>query len=145
MSIIFLDIDGVLVTRRTASRNKADFQCVLALNKILKETGADIVLVSSWRYKPIAEMIDIFEGWGIERVDGFDYAPHISLTSEKIVEFLREHEVAAWIAANDVYSFVILDDNGNHYPTLKDYLIIPTFERGLTMDHAQEAIEILNG
>lgn len=58
MKIIFLDIDGVLATapcwymKRDQKYNTYPFdkKAVKVLNKILKETNAEIVLSSDWRY-----------------------------------------------------------------------------------------------
>lgn len=51
--IIFLDIDGVLNAHDfsdVAMSNTIDREKVAILNRILKETGARIVLSSAWRY-----------------------------------------------------------------------------------------------
>lgn len=51
--IIFLDIDGVLnrhVFNREAGSGTIDPKCVKQLNRILRATGAKIVLSSAWRY-----------------------------------------------------------------------------------------------
>lgn len=55
MKILFLDIDGVLNSYRNNKKNYGrprpfDPEGICALNKILKETGAKIVISSSWRY-----------------------------------------------------------------------------------------------
>ena len=48
--LIFLDVDGVL--HPSESTSEADFfreSCVLALEHLLRETGARVVLSSAWR------------------------------------------------------------------------------------------------
>ena len=49
MKIIFLDIDGVICTPKTDFRY-LDIRCVNHLNNIVEDTGAKIVISSSWRY-----------------------------------------------------------------------------------------------
>ena len=53
--IIFLDIDGVL-NSETYDKNRTagaiDPECAKRLNRIIKETNADIVISSSWKLSP---------------------------------------------------------------------------------------------
>ena len=65
MKVIFLDIDGVLNTHESATTlresfvergadlmgfNRFDKNCVARVNRITDETGAKIVISSSWRH-----------------------------------------------------------------------------------------------
>ena len=58
MKLIFLDIDGVLVMWKSMEDYKPeppmyhprfDKSCVAALNDLIKRTGAEIFISSSWR------------------------------------------------------------------------------------------------
>jgi hypothetical protein len=56
IKVIFLDIDGVLVSHNSLKQHrpllsKADPACVDVLNALIKWTGAQIVISSSWRYE----------------------------------------------------------------------------------------------
>ena len=57
--IIFLDIDGVLSTIRERFR-MWDKEAMSNLEKILKETGASIVVSSSWRDSDMQSMLNHF-------------------------------------------------------------------------------------
>ena len=66
--IIFLDIDGVL-NSESYFKNKIagviDPECVRRLNRIIKETDADIVISSSWKLSPSSVYAE-FNDVGIE-------------------------------------------------------------------------------
>lgn len=70
--IIFLDIDGVLNTERwhcqTASNElqdeygyKFDPVAVTNLSKIIEETGADIVISSSWKFMGLSKILFYYQ------------------------------------------------------------------------------------
>ena len=110
MKVIFLDIDGVLNSDEYFDRieglnmqgieNQVDVEKIKLIKKAVEETGAKVVLSSSWRYKRNAQYLkqllfehDIF-------VDSTPY-----LNNERgieIKEWLKEHP--------DTEDFVILDD-----------------------------------
>src|SRR5512135_1586605 len=57
-ALVFVDFDGVLTNANSFDRSKggrsglqavADPACVRALNRVLRETGASIVVSSTWR------------------------------------------------------------------------------------------------
>jgi hypothetical protein len=170
MKIIFLDFDGVLVTLRSLQarkphhknpatedewiRHKADRECVEALNYLLKQTGAKIVVSSSWRKakNPLQYMRRVLSLWDIKgKVVGV--TPY-SATEKKIINdageeisiFLgreRGHEIQAWLdTRSDVEAFVILDDESDMVH-LDCRLIKSTFEEGLTLELAERAIALL--
>lgn len=72
MKVIFLDIDGVLNTARTFRRQhkiwketgerglEIDEFRVFYLQKIVEQTGAIIVLSSSWRNFLLKKMVNLF-------------------------------------------------------------------------------------
>jgi hypothetical protein len=78
-AIVFLDIDGVLVTKpfrdRDHSRVIANKECVAALNELTRRTEASIVLSSSWRYCGLEEMRLVLRKWGVS-------APLIDMTPD---------------------------------------------------------------
>ena len=86
MKIIFLDFDGVLVTRRSLRRrspedrktldevaaiaHKGDPACVGELNRVCAATGARIVVSSSWRkvgahLNSLEYVKDVLRVWGV--------------------------------------------------------------------------------
>lgn len=165
MKIIFLDIDGVLVTKRTLrqralGKRVADPRCIKALNYILRETGAHIVISSAWRFCGLAEMEAIFTLWGIEgRIIGLtpDLTTYPTKPQMKRAEFRkyklakRGDEIQAWLDARQWGKrvqardqIVIFDDEAD-MGHLAPLLIKTAFDTGLTREHAERAIRILRG
>lgn len=153
MKLIFLDIDGVMVThatwgqRRDHGHANADPTCIAVLNHIIAQTGADIVVTSVWRLdRNLAELREIINlHFGITgRV--VDRTPRLIKKQDGIyVAQERGEEIAAWLNDYERYpieSFVILDDDAD-MGALKDRLVQTSFERGLTMADAERAIELL--
>ena len=110
MKIIFLDIDGVLNSDEYFDKiknlningieNDIDVSKIVLLKKSLDETGAKIVLTSSWRYtRKAQELKQLLLSYGII----VDCTPFIdNERGIEIKKWLQEH--------NDVQDFVILDD-----------------------------------
>ena len=48
MKVVFLDFDGV-INIKDFSELKFDSNCIKNLNKIIKQTNADVVISSAWR------------------------------------------------------------------------------------------------
>ena len=147
MFVIFLDIDGVLVNRkslRQASGLRAPFDpgCVNALNAILRETGADIVITSGWRkhigYKELENMLE---------AAGMDIRPDGPVIGQvPLVLGDRWSSIESWIQAEGLHRvddlMVIIGDD--HVGGILSQVKTDT-ETGLTMDNAFEAIAILKG
>lgn len=65
MKVVFLDIDGMLVTARNLKQRSemyavAENKCVYALNYLTSITDSAIVISSSWRFCGRNEMNAIF-------------------------------------------------------------------------------------
>lgn len=152
MNVIFLDFDGVLVNRaswsvRSGGHATADPICVGALNRIVKATGAEIVVSSTWRLgTPLYEIRGILSSWGVKgNVIGI--TPRIIEKNGRIViSRPRGDEIKEWLevcgARFGVERFVILDDESD-MGELTDRLVKCEFETGLTEDGAERAIELL--
>ncbi len=152
--LIFLDIDGVLVTlrscympriqpppdaagRRQPSWRRADPEAVTALLWLVRETGAQVVLSSAWRGEKVTRWIlQVFRSWGLGAAEPKDVTP--SLRDEP-----RGAEIAAWRAAHlHRGPFVIIDDDSD-MADLSPHLVQTFFETGLTWYLAQDAAEVL--
>jgi len=153
MKVIFLDIDGVLVTRShlmsldasgeqiTDENNHHLFdpKCVENLKRIVDATGAKIVLSSCWKMFGW----DAFTALWKERncpSEIFDF------TSSKL-SATRGQEIKIWL--NDhvglVESFVIIDDDVFDFnDKLMPRVVQTTWEVGLTDDATDKALSILN-
>lgn len=143
---IFLDIDGVLVNRRSLKGNsgmraKADPKCVYALNWLTEITGAGIVVSSTWRSLGLLEMRTILkQAWGVTgAIVGM--TPHLSRLG---FESSRGHEITAYLNSSSATAspFVILDDDSD-MGVLAPWLVRTEFEAGLTEHDARKAIGIL--
>lgn len=105
--VIFLDIDGVLVTRdelRIASATRAPFKrsAVAALNRITTETGASIVVSSSWRkVRPIEAIREKFLDEGVKGAVA-DSTPSLERVTKTGVytSVQRWCEIQAWLEQN---------------------------------------------
>lgn len=146
MKLIFLDIDGVLINRAACMRGfgLVDPDCVAQLNRVIAETGAYLVMSSTWRMgKNIAEIKDQLLKWGV-----------IGKLLDKTPYFMdkdRGDEIQAWLTNHadirgdimPVEKFVILDDDRDMCHLLP-FLIKSTMEHGLTEELANQAIVRLN-
>ncbi len=149
---IFLDFDGVLNNRRyNLYRNihhlpeKDEFgvlfdpDCVAALKHIIDETGAEIVVSSSWKdYMTMGEIRDM---WRKRNLPGtpIDVTPTISQH--------RGEEIEAWLSAHpNPCQYVIIDDEPREQfsPEQCLHLISSNNFEGLTNLLSSKAIEILN-
>lgn len=135
---IFLDIDGVLVTPASSfQRSRTGAVCepsaIQALNYLIAETGASVVITSTWRLDYTSEELrEILLSWGL-RAEIAGFAPQGSRRSE---------EIQSWLGANGVSTFVILDDQAD-MGDLTAYLVQTDFEKGLTIDDARKACTLL--
>jgi hypothetical protein len=139
MKIIFLDIDGVLVTTsnfndRIDKSMVANPLCIDALNYIIDKTDAKIVISSAWKYCGQQEMSLILKYWGVN-------GEVIGLVPNVDIGFFREEEIKSCIQSlENVESIVIIDDMKLNFPM---WLVKTDFESGLTKKLAEKAIAIL--
>lgn len=167
MKVIFLDIDGVLnsgdymnathilnhkhgveeVVCSDEYGHTFDPRCVLYLDHILRETGAKLVISSTWRYSGLKIMQEM---WAARNLPGevIDITPLRSEVDPEIEERFydpragRGYEIQDWLERNQVESYVILDDDSDmisHQPLVK----CPN-RFGITYEVAKETIQKLN-
>jgi hypothetical protein len=142
INIIFLDFDGVLVTtasafRRRDAREVADRDAVEALNYLLGETGARLVVISQWRLDYSEEELrGLLEAWGVQ-AEMLGVTPSAETRSEEIQMWLDEYR-----GDSPIGSFVILDDMTD-MGHLAHRLVNTEFETGLTIGHAREALGLM--
>ncbi len=167
--IIFLDFDGVLNTEHNQNKllyhGKAgkdkhgalfDPEAVAELERIVKETGADIVIESSWKYLGLEAMQQM---WKDRNMPGnvIDITP--SSASDKWLlnadlddmdpgrSQWKGVEIASWIADNlhEAAQYVIIDDEYVILDSQRSHFILTDSYDGITMELADRAIEILKG
>ena len=149
VKIIFLDIDGVLNSEKSIKMNyymngKHSIHVDLPhkshvkwLNKIVEETGAKLVISSTWRIGTIARRIsDILYLCGVK-------ATVIDKTPVGNCE--RGIEIQTWLDETkyEILSFIILDDDSDMLH-LSNRLVQTKWKFGLNEKHAIKAIEMLN-
>lgn len=143
MKIIFLDIDGVLNSKKCFDKyhmGKSFPICldlVQNLNKITRETGAKIVVTSTWRYEGVRKLRERFKKAGIE-------GKIIGVTPDS--RFIRGSEISAWRTCDSkrlFSNYVILDDDDDFFDYQKKYLVRTDSSIGLSDKDAIRAIKIL--
>lgn len=162
--IIFLDIDGVLNSQywytqmeRNTPRDKYGYafdpNAVANLKRIIDETGADIVISSSWKSFGFTDLENI---WQERCLPGtvIGITPN-SVSDELLLNadldkmelfHIRGEEIKEWLSKHgkNVSNYVIIDDVDNMLPEQQKHFIQTNPEMGLTEDIALLAINILN-
>lgn len=161
MKIIFLDIDGVLnhewfYKERFRKRyeegaighpySEIDPESVQNLNQLILNTGAKVVLSSTWRHSGLDYCLDVLKFHGFEG-EIIDVTPDLRSN-----DCLRGNEILRWMKDNkdligEYYNFteyVILDDDSDMlYWQRNNFILIDRFV-GLTMGNVFQASKILN-
>ncbi len=147
--VIFLDIDGVLVTWDTLKKdtesgkegrfNSFDPKAVERLNKIIEATDSEVVISSTWRMTPNkGDLFRHLRKEGIKTYKGrFDTTP--------VLDKERGHEIQKWLLQchTHVDNFVILDDDSDMVHLI-DKLVKTSMKDGLQDEHVIKALTILN-
>lgn len=148
--VIFLDIDGVLITHRSMRRHSlketttdVDPNCVAELNRLTAFMQADIVLSSSWRVKGIEEMRKLLGQWGVAG-KLIDCTPILDNKHPSGVwlSASRTDEIKAWLANNSYHGLYIAIDDEKLWLANR-YTIKTAYEYGLTKVLVDRAIELL--
>lgn len=162
MKAIFLDIDGVLVTWDDLSHwcepdpvigrgfHRFHKSAVANLNVLIKETGAFLVLSSTWRKGSEEKFLAVrrhierqgVRGTVIARTcDSFQLEDEDGELTGKWSR--RGHEIQKWLDCHEnVDKFVIIDDDSD-MEHLLPYLVKTNMDNGLTFSGVEKAIEIL--
>lgn len=147
MKLLFLDIDGVLNdpfwNLNHPSNNADDYidpVRVAILNRILQETGAKVVITSTWRCTFTPERLQ-------KHLETFGFIGEIIGATEDD-DFGRMMQIFAWLSdAKFPYRFVVLDDEevfGSLHPEMQkrnQYLTDP--KMGLTEEDGEKIIAML--
>jgi hypothetical protein len=134
LKVIFLDVDGVLnsIPGKSFYKNELnDHQYyiektkVKLLSKIVKKTGAAIVLHSGWRFffddelNPVCEesrnLIDILKKYGLEIYDKTPDLTTDEIRESKKFSLVKAQEILLWLQRHKgLESFIVLDDLDLH-------------------------------
>jgi hypothetical protein len=146
MKIIFLDIDGVLVTRRIGT---FEDDLLRNLKRVVDETGATIVLSSDWRRHPAARA----EAKRVLATVGLCFIAWTPIMSAYIAQ--RPTEIMQWkkdyckrADAERITNWIAIDDRAlleeRHGSYLRGHFVQTHVLRGLTEMAADECIASLN-
>ena len=147
MKAIFLDFDGVITIppKWHLNANKIKY-----IKRIVDETGAKIVVSSSWRMRSVEETIDkmimrpkrcprnkMFN-WFIDNL--YDVTPWVGLGNGRggeIQKYLNDHP--------EIDNYVIIDDDNDMWDSQLYHFVETNFEDGITELETVRAIKVLNG
>ncbi len=164
--IIFLDVDGVLNNEETAYKtgNVIDENMVDILKHIVDETGAEIILSSSWRRGYCFFLADGLQSKDPDIKKLYDALEKVGLSISGITPLSNESgpsarplEIREWLNRfHNIFSYVILDDDTFWSWGFLQRNVVTTktirhdersrrkYVTGLTMEHAEKAIAVLN-
>ena len=148
---LFLDIDGVLNTGRSDHLNPKcyghhfDNEAVKNLRWIIDNTGAKIVISSSWRHLGLTRLQELWRDWNLPG-EIVGCTPGVWGNDE--VFAIRGAEIQRWLDEHvEVpFSYVVIDDfkKDEAIENQKDRWISVNPHCGLSMINAIDAIIILN-
>lgn len=147
--LIFLDIDGVMLPANSWKKPefledgfvKFNNAATKALQKILDDTKAEIVLTTSHKHKySIDKWKEIFKNRDV-------IVNNLSKLPENKSHFNRKDEILNWLISNNIYgNFIIIDDDKslNDLPiSIKNKLILTSSSIGLTENIANSILGLL--
>ena len=117
--VIFLDIDGVLRRTGRGRGREVDRDLLDRFERLIQDTGARVVLASTWRHDP----------------NGLEDARRLEIPFDDVLPDLRPKsradEIRAWLASHpDTQRFAILDDEDDCFGDLP--LFQPHARKGIT-------------
>jgi hypothetical protein len=150
MKIIFLDIDGVL---NVIGQGRDEFGQTFHkhfednLRWIIEQTGAKIVISSTWRLSGIDVMQRMWKKRGLAG-DVIDITPIVH-------NVIRGIEIQHWIDEHSITYYCIIDDDNDMLTSQKNNFVRTSGNKdhpdcvdigyGLTRKCAERVVEILNG
>jgi len=161
--ILFVDIDGVLVTDFSKDNLDSDHVhlfnpiSVNILNKVVEITDCYIVISSSWRKRDLVWMRRIFNERGFkytDRIIGETMRGYHFVERGAHIPIPRGVEIKAWLDlfvrktdvgfTNNNYQYAIVDDDADMLLEQTDYFVQTDSEKGLTLKDGNKLIYIFN-
>ena len=144
MKVLFLDVDGVINSVRSAvafdgypwdvdeeNIKQFDHVAITLIRRICRDTNCKIILSSTWRrsvgHKKLADALDL---------------PVIDSTPTHM-DATRGEEIAAWLRKNEVDKYVIIDDDADMLEEQLPYFVKVDPYNGLSYDNYTKILEIL--
>jgi len=163
LKVLFLDLDGVMVTDRDwqplgwdhgpFDTELFDPECVKVLNRVLRETDAQVVLSSDWRlHLSLTQMWDVFKFNQVERMPlgftGFECEEESRRVPAKRLEEFRGLEVTNWLTQHgfgNQFDFWVAVDDMNLSPHCRRF-VRTSWKVGLATPGVEEKlVAMLNG
>jgi len=148
-SILFLDIDGVLLPFGDDLPEGFTFpdSCLAALSRILESSGAQIVLTSTWRCdeSAIQSILDQFRAFAAKQGGPLAESTFFDFTSTTNHDG-RCKEINQWLSsppALGVEAWVALDDEPLRDPHFQGHAVQTESHMGLTHEAAELAVTLL--
>lgn len=153
MKILFLDVDGVLISREGFQKAQFsatqtvifDKKALSCLKTLVEETGARVVITSSWR--PYSNQRPTMSYLWLRSVLAHNGTPVFSETPRlQTAGCDRSDEIQAWLDGHEVKSYVVIDDNDRlqHHPAIQARLVKTDPDFGLREGEVKRAIPLLN-
>lgn len=148
MKVLFLDIDGVLNSRRSAEAFGGyphsfnidqmamfDKTALALIRKVVRKTRCAVVLSSSWRIG--MEPVDTAAGLDLPIID------HTPVSWEQGRK--RGDEIKQWLAANpEVTKYAIVDDDSDMLDEQKPFFVKTDHINGLSWENYERLMELLS-
>lgn len=146
MSIVILDLDGVMITEPPWKKveteqdgfSKFNKNSCVNLQRIISETKASILLSTSHSNKfNLAKWVDMFKARGIQ-IDSIGLLEQVSNN--------RATNIIEWVKSNPEANYLVLDDDKrlNDLPVeIKSRCVIMDLMIGLNWEATNKAISIL--
>ncbi len=138
MKVVFLDVDGVLNNYSLLYNYGYDYideDVVDLLGQIVRETGSEIVLTSTWRLENYSKKI-VEEALIRKKMTLLDST--ISIKGKK-----RAEEIKEWLGRHKVKKYAIIDDTEDAGVGFGKNFFQTDAEIGLTGDLARKIIKHL--
>jgi len=150
--IVFVDVDGVLNCIDSEDRFHGfigiDYCAVKLLKEIIEATGAEIVLISSWKsrwYKDHKNCQDNLANYLDQRLAEENLK---ILDKTEGSSFDRGHGIIDWLSEHPTDSWIVLDDE--IFDDYEECGILPHlvktsfYDGGIKEKHVETAIQMLN-
>jgi hypothetical protein len=151
--VLFLDVDGVLNHRGVFTPGAGTAilcpKAVERLKRVVSETGAAVVLSSTWRLGRVPnEHLSKLKACGVMDKAHEDWRtiemPH-DFTTSRLIFSRRGDEIAEWLARHpEVTEYAIVDDDSDMLPEQSARFVQTSFEDGLTDRHADALISLFS-
>lgn len=148
LKVIFLDFDGVITCHNSKWSLMPDKMNMI--RRICENTGAKIVISSSWRMNTLESTLAYITDSKTPYVDGNPYSLSeftIDVTPNfDHNDYGRGDEILNWLDRHpEVINYVIIDDNTfDMLPSQEGHIIETSWESGIGEEDVETAIKILS-